>query len=86
MIPQIVYILCGLTSILCAVLLQRRYRTHPAPLLFWSVWCFVCLSVNNILLFADLVVFPQIDLSIARSLTALAGMLMLIWGMILRQK
>jgi hypothetical protein len=82
MIAQTVYVLCGLTSVLCAGLLFRRYRSSGAPLLFWSTWCFVCLALTNILLFVDFVVFPKVDLSLARSLLMLVGMLMLIHGLI----
>jgi hypothetical protein len=82
MMAQIVYVLCGLTGILCAGLLFRSYRSSRTPLLFWSTWCFVCLALTNVLLFIDFVVFPKIDLSFARSLLTLAGMLMLIHGLI----
>jgi len=80
--PRIVYVLCGLTSILCAFLLFRRYRLTRAPLLFWSTWCFVCLGTTNVLLFVDLVIFPSIDLSLWRSCITLAGMIMLLYGLI----
>ena len=79
---QIVYVLCGLTGILCAGLLFRRYRSSRTPLLFWSTWSFACLALTNILLFIDFVVFPTVDLSIARSLLMLVGMFMLIYGLI----
>jgi hypothetical protein len=85
MMAQIVYVLCGLTSILCAGLLYRRYRLSHASLLLWSTWGFVCLALTNILLFVDLIILPQIDLSPLRSALTLAGMLMLIFGL-LRQR
>ena len=44
-------------------LLFRGYARTGARLLFWSGLCFVGLSVNNVLLFFDFVVFPtQVDL------------------------
>lgn len=82
MIAQIVYVLCGLTSILCAGLLYRRYRSSRTPLLFWTTWGFACLALTNILLFVDMVLFPQADLSHLRSGVTLAGMLMFIYGLI----
>lgn len=82
MIAKVVFILCALTSILCAGLLRRQYRCHRAPLLFWSMWCFVCFAATNVLLFVDLVLIPQHDLSLLRSGINLAGMLMLIYGLI----
>ncbi len=86
MIPKIVYLLCALTGILCAVLLARRWRNHPNALLFWSALCFFCLAITNVLLFADLVLLPQIDLTHARSLVTLLGMAMLIYGLIESQR
>jgi hypothetical protein len=82
MIAEIVYALCGLTSLLCAFLLYRRYCSTGAPLLLWSTWCFVCFVLTNILLFVDFVVFPDVDLSFLRGLLTLAGMVMLLYGMI----
>ena len=79
---QTVYVLCGITSLACAGLLFRQYRRTGTGLLFWSTLCFVCLAVTNILLFIDLVVLPQVDLSPVRSGFTLAGMLMLLYGLI----
>lgn len=78
----IVYVLCALTSLVCAVLLLRGYRQSGSRLLFWSGLCFVGLALNNLLLVADLQVFLDADLSTARSLPALAGLLLLLYGMI----
>jgi len=80
--PQTIYILCALTSFACAWLLLRQYRSTRGRLLFWSIACFACFAATNILLFVDLVVLPDIDLSIIRSLLTLAGMLTLLWGLI----
>ena len=81
-IAQLVYILCGLTSITCAILLFRQYQRTRGRLLFWSVWCFLCFALTNVLLFVDLVVLPMRDLSPLRSMVTLVGMLMLLYGMI----
>ena len=82
MIPQIVYILCGLTSIVCAALLFRQYRLKRGGLLFWSTLCFVCLAITNVLLFVDLIIFPEVDLSPVRNGITLVGMMMLLYGLI----
>jgi hypothetical protein len=79
---QIVYILCGLMSLFCAVLLLRQYRYSKARLLFWSGLCFVCFTITNVLLFLDLVVFPDLDLSVYRSGISLLGIMMLLYGLI----
>jgi hypothetical protein len=83
MIPQLVYILCALTSIGCAVLLLRSYAKSGARLLFWSGLCFVCLGLSNVILFLDLVVTgPATDLSVYRTATTLIGVVMLLYGLI----
>ncbi len=77
-----VYALCALTSLLCALLLARGYRATRARLLLWSSLCFAGLALNNVLLFIDMRVVPYMDLSAWRSLPALAGLVILIYGLI----
>ena len=80
---ETVYLLCALTSILCAGLLIRSYRRSRTPLLLWSSLCFVGLALNNALLFVDLVLFVQeVELAIARSMIGLVSLLILIFGLI----
>ena len=62
MMAPIAYSLGVSTSILCAFLLIRSYRAHKTPLLLWSSLCFVGLALNNVLLFVDLFVVPDVDL------------------------
>ena len=78
---EVVYILCAATSILCAVLLFRSYRTSRTKLLFWSSLCFVGLAVNNVMLILDLYVVST-DLFYARTLVAVGAMAMLVYGLI----
>jgi hypothetical protein len=79
---EIVYVLCAAASLVCAVLLQRAWRAARAPVLFWSMVCFIGLAVNNLLLVVDLVVVPALDLSIVRSLVGLASLAALLHGLI----
>jgi hypothetical protein len=76
------YVVCVLSSTACTVLLFRGYVKRRVRLLMWSAICFAGLSVNNLLLFADLVLFPDIDLRLARLVSALIGMLFLLYGFI----
>ena len=78
----IVYLLCALTSIACAVLLLRGYAASKVRLLLWGGLCFAGLALNNVLLFVDLGLAPEIDLSVWRTLPALAGVLLLVYGLI----
>lgn len=79
---EAVYSLCALASIACAVLLWRGYRSSGGRLLFWSSICFWGLTLNNVLLFTDLVLVPSVDLSLVRNLVALAAMMVLLFGMV----
>jgi Family of unknown function (DUF5985) len=82
-IGSILYLLAPVTSIACMLLLFRAYAANGMRLLLWSALCFVGLSVNNLLLFFDLVVFPtQLDLRPYRLLSALAGLLFLLYGFV----
>jgi hypothetical protein len=83
MAATVIYSLCALTSITCLVLLWRSWRASGARLLFWSVLCFGALSVNNVLLVFDRVVFPvEVDLSMPRLVAALIAVLLLLFGLI----
>jgi hypothetical protein len=82
MIASIVYLLCALTSLGCAALLLLKYRRNRVPLLFWSSLCFVGFAVNNIILFIDLIVVPELDLSLVRTVPALIGVMLLLWGFV----
>lgn len=79
---SLVYALCMLTSGLCAALLLRAYRVSRARLLLWSSLSFVGLTLNNLLLFVDLVIVPTMDLALYRSLTAAVAVMVLLLGMI----
>jgi hypothetical protein len=81
-VAEIVYASCAATSILCAVLLFNGYRDSKTRLLFWASLCFVGLALNNVLLFVDLILVPDIDLFAWRTAAALAGMGVLIYGLI----
>jgi hypothetical protein len=82
MMASVVYALCALTSVLCAVLLLRAYRASRARLLLWSSLSFIGLACNNLLLFIDLVVFPTVDLLLYRSLMASISVMVLLLGLI----
>jgi hypothetical protein len=80
-IADIVYFLCALTSLLCAVLLFRAWRATRAKLLFWGALCFAGLMLNNLLLVID-VRMDRIDFAGIRMLPALLGVALFIYGLI----
>ena len=78
----VIYFLCALTCLVCAALLFRGWLQSKAGLLLWSALCFVGLTASNVLLILDRLVFPDLDLSTPRLLTALTGLLLLLYGLI----
>jgi hypothetical protein len=80
--PTAVYILCLLTSSVCAGLLLRAYGRSRTRLLLWTALSFVCLALNNLLLVADEVVFPAVDLWLPRQLASAAAIAVLLYGFI----
>ena len=76
----VLYLLAVLTCLACTVLLFRGYARSGLRLLLWSALCFVFLTLNNLLLFFDLIVFSELDLRPWRLATALAGLLFLLYG------
>lgn len=83
---EAVYILCAITSILCAVLLLRSYVRTRTRFLMWSSLGFCGLALNNILLLLDVLVADTPDLQFWRSLAALLGVGVLVIGLILESK
>jgi len=80
---SVLYAVALVTSLACMALLFRAYAESGMRLLLWSALCFVGLSVNNVLLFFDLVIFPaEMDLRPYRLISALAGLLFLLYGFI----
>ena len=90
MIGTVVYVLCTVTSMVCAVLLWRGFRRTQLRLLFWSAICFMILAIAHALLFVDLAVFPGVtvmvlpgvDLLAARSLLTFVALLVLLYGLV----
>ena len=86
MAGALIYGLCAVTALLCAVLLLRAYSRGGYRLLLWSGLCFAGLTINNFILTLDKIVLPEYDLSVARSIAALLAMIVLIYGLILDEK
>lgn len=78
----VVYLLCALTSLACAVLLLRGYARGRVRLLLWSGICFAMLALNNALLLVDRTLVPTEDLALFRSVPVLVGLGALIYGLI----
>lgn len=77
-----VYILGFLTSLACAVLLLRGYARGRQKLLLWSGLCFLGLSLSNLIVFFDLVVYLDLDLYRWRLGVAAVASLLLVYGLV----
>lgn len=75
-------LLAVLTSLACMALLFRGYSKSGLRLLLWSALCFVFLTLNNVLLFIDLVTPPDLDFRPYRLAAALVGVLFLLYGFV----
>lgn len=73
------YVLCFVVSLACAVLLLRSWLRTRVPLLLWATIGFSGIALNNFLVVIDASVAA--DLSSWRSVPALAGLLVFIWGL-----
>jgi len=82
MMGVLVYLLCTVTALGCAILLWKAYARSTMRLLFWSAICFGCLALNNLLVAVDLLVFPEVDLFLLRNIAALVGVCVLLFALV----
>lgn len=82
LLAEATYVLCALTAALCAALLLRAFFATRVRLLAWSGACFVALTLENVLLFFDKVVVPDIDLAPVRATLSLVAVLLIGFGLI----
>ena len=76
------YILTCLTTSLCAILLLRAYFNVRRRMLLWSGLCFVGLSVSNLFVIFDLVIYPEIDFYTYRLASSAVSIALLLWGLV----
>ena len=79
---EAIYLLCAATSLVAAAMLLRQYRRRRTPLLLWSVIGFAGLAINNVMVYLDLVLIADVDLSLVRSGTGALAMVALVYGLI----
>jgi hypothetical protein len=82
MLSSAVYFLCAVTSGGCAALLLREHARSATSLLLWSSLAFIGFTIANALVFADFVLLPANDLSIARSTVSAISIMLLLIGLI----
>jgi hypothetical protein len=77
-----VFALCAVTSITAALLLLRGFVRSRTRLLLWASLGFLGLAANNVILFVDKVVAPDVDLTLLRNSTGLAGLALILYGFV----
>jgi integral membrane sensor domain MASE1 len=82
----LIYALCSLTALACAVLLLLGARRTDSRMLFWSGLCFAGLTLTNVLVLADHYLFGEIDLSQLRLGIALVAIALLLYGLIFEER
>jgi hypothetical protein len=81
-LPGGVFILCAATCLLCAIMLFRGYARTGVRLLFWSGLCFTGLMIDNIMVYVDVIIVPDISLVIWRKIPGLVAILLLLYGLV----
>lgn len=79
---ELAYVMNILVCLICAVLLVVGWRRTRSRLIMWSALCFLLLTINNALIFADVLIVPDTDLSLVRAGSALMGFSVLLFGLI----
>ena len=82
----LIYALCSLTALACAVLLLLGARRTDSRMLFWSGLCFAGLTLTNVLVLADHYLLGDVDLAQARLGIALVAIALLLYGLIFEER
>ncbi len=81
-----IYVLSAATCLLCAVLLLRTYSQRHVRLLLWSGLCFIGLMLENVMMYVDVVMVPEVDLALWRKLPGLIALVLLLCGLVWESK
>jgi hypothetical protein len=81
-----VFILCAATCLLCAIMLFRGYARTGVRLLFWSGLCFTGLMIDNIMVYIDVELVPEISLVVWRKVPGLLAISLLLYGLVTETK
>jgi hypothetical protein len=81
----LIYGLCAMTALACTLLMIRAYFISRYRLLLWSSWCFAGLTLHNVILMFDKIVFDN-DLLTMRLVIALMALLPLVYGLIFENR
>jgi len=82
LLSSLIYGLCAAVALFCAAMLLIAWHRQRHRLLLWSGLCFAGLTLNNILLVLDKIVFLQVDLSPWRHSLSVLSIAVLLYGLI----
>ena len=83
---ELIYALCALTALACAVMLMLAARRTRSRMLFWSGLCFVGFALTNGMIVADDLRNTPNDLWTPRLLVALGSVVVLLYGLIVEER
>ena len=83
----LIYVLCSITALICAVMLLLGSRRTGSRMLFWSGMCFACLAFTNLVVVVHAMdLFPHENFSTLRLGSALVALMLLLYGLIFEEK
>jgi hypothetical protein len=83
----IIYALCALTALACAVMLLLGARRTGSRMLFWSGLCFAGLSLTNGLVVVEAMdVLTRQSLLTPRGVVSLVAISLLLYGLVFEEK
>lgn len=83
---MLIYALCALTALACALLLLAGSRRTGSRMLLWSGLCFGGLALTNALIVVDAMNLTTENLWTMRLLVALGSIVLLLYGLIFEEK
>jgi len=83
---MLIYALCALTALACAVLLLLGARRSGSRMLLWSGLCFAGLAITNGMIVIDALNGDALDLGMLRLLVSLAAIMLLLYGLVFEEK
>ena len=83
---MLIYALCALTALACAILLLSGARRSGSRMLLWSGLCFAGLALTNGLIVVDTLTGDAIDLVMVRLIVSLGAIMLLLYGLVFEEK
>ena len=82
----LIYALCALTALVCAVLLLAGSRRTGSRMLMWSGLCFCGLALTNALIVVDALHVTAYHMWTLRLVVALVAIAALLYGLVFEEK